>query len=262
MSYENSLNQFSSWLEEPLIAGDSGPKFLEKSLLDEISRLNSYVLDLESYHSKLGTESDTKWMRSQMNDQIAKGNSTIMKISSLFLQFDSQIFPKEEREYCEKFLRASQTSFQLYKERYTQALREIHQRKNEFTPNETSTEDYTPDVKIHIGEDLASYQPIEEAHRHSEELRRSTKGSLFTDIEEFKLGDENFKSSTRKVHDTEALSDTTRDFSVRYDKERTKSKEKRENKGSKNKKILILSIVALLIIGILIFLYENGSYMV
>lgn len=260
MSFEKSLNQ--SLLDELLIAGDSGPKFLEKSLLDEISRLNNYVLDLESYHSKLGTESDTKWMRSQMNEQIAKGNSTIMKISSLFLQFDSQVFPKEEREYCEKFLRASQTSFQLYKERYTQVLREIHQRKAEFTPNESSAEDYTPDVKIHVGEDLRSYQPIEEAHRHSEELRRSTKGSLFADIEEFKLGDESFKSSTKKVNDIEAQSDTTRDFSVRYDKEeKGKSKGKRENNGNKNKKILILSILALLIIGILIFLYENGSYM-
>jgi len=253
MSYEKSA------LQESLIPSDSGSKILEESLLDQISHLKNYVLDLENFHSKLGTDDDTTLMRSQMNDKIAKGNSTIMQISSLLERFDSQMYRKEEREYCEKITRASHSSFQLYKERYTQALREIHQRKTEFTPKESLVEDYVPEVKIHIG-DLSSYQPVEEAQRHSEDLRRSTRASMLDDIEEFKLGEENTKKSGKRVNDIDILSDTTRDFSVRYEKgERAKGKKKGKS-GSQNKKILIVSILILLIIGVLVFLYESGPY--
>jgi hypothetical protein len=130
MSLENIMDESPNNLTQSLIL--PGPEFKElgEAISEDLNCLKECMLSLEDYQGILGTEKDTILKREKMKEDIACGNKIIMKTMENFQLFDiMNLKEKADQDLRNKLSRNAQQTFQLYRERYTNALREIQKIK-------------------------------------------------------------------------------------------------------------------------------------
>jgi len=135
MLLEELRTQNSDDIKSSLIDSSSKLEEFQEKTLDQIDDFKKLVQALEDYQVQLGTSADTQILRIQMKDDIAHGNRAIMKITELLQSFNSEnLSNTEDHDYRNKISKRAQVNFELYRERYTKALREIHKKEKLTKP--------------------------------------------------------------------------------------------------------------------------------
>ena len=254
---------YSALNESPLLQQSNFEEIAE-NLSKNIDRLKACVVSLEDFQQKLGTKDDTWLLRVQMKDTIVNGNNTIMNTNNLFQQSDSLIL-QQKVNYAlgDKLSNRAKLNFELYKERYTVALREIHRKEKAYVqPRRTEIdvidlENGSDDTIITVNSSEANtksemiwdfYKPIP-IHSQKESRKMKYRNSA-KDDQKLKTWDEKVQeldSMLQKIaHDEE-------DIAVL----RKKTSEASDSKPKSRKNLIIGSVALVVLACITIFIAKE-----
>lgn len=162
-------------LTESFIA--TGPEFEElgEQISANIECLQGYGSTLEKYHAKLGTNQDTQDLRAQMKEDIAHGNQAIMKTMHLFQEFDTlNLKKKADQDARNRISRRARLSFELARDRYTRALREVHRKERIYVAVKKANNEFNPSEVEEVKSSDLEGGKDEEVHMYVKDLNAYT----------------------------------------------------------------------------------------
>jgi len=127
------MNDNESGIQKALVDKQAKFNSLAESITEGIESLMQYLEVLEECKIKMGTQGDTKSMRTRMKTEISEANDLIKNIMDQLQEVEDVKFKnRKENDNKNKMLRRLNNTFEEYYDKFTKLIKEIHGNEKKF----------------------------------------------------------------------------------------------------------------------------------